>query len=146
MGVKGMRKKIVLSLLGVVLLGAVVILAQAPASSGVKRTVLIKDDLAPMPGPMTGYLIEGELPPGAETGWHTHPGDDFTYVGSGEFTLDVEGKAPQTFKAGTRFPNGPGVKHNGRNLSKTEPVKWAAAFVVEQGKPATSPAAAPAQK
>ena len=141
-----MRKKLALGLVLAVLLGVVAIQAQAPVPSGAKRTVLIKDDVAPMPGPMTGYVIEGELPPGAETGWHTHPGNDFTYVRSGELTLEVEGKAPQTFKGGTAFHNQPGVKHNGRNLSKTEPVKYLAVWMLEQGKPPTSPVPAPAKK
>jgi glyoxylate utilization-related uncharacterized protein len=120
-----------------------------PAGNGtgrLRKTLSINPylDLAPTPGPMTGYVIEGELLPGAETGWHTHPGNDFTYVRSGELTLEVEGKATRTYKGGTAFHNEPGVKHNGRNLSKTEPVKYLAVWVLEQGKPPTSPA--PAKK
>jgi len=142
-----MQKRLVFSLvLAVLLLGIVAIQAQAPTPAGAKRTVLIQDNLAPTPGPMTGYVIEGELPAGAETGWHTHPGNDFTYVRSGELTLEVEGKATHTYKGGTAFHNEPGVKHNGRNLSKTEPVKYVAVWVLEQGKPPTSPAPAPAKK
>ncbi|MFZ3214250.1 MAG: cupin domain-containing protein [Terriglobales bacterium] len=139
-----MRNILVVSLVLTVLLGVVAIQAQAPAAA--KRTVLIQDNLAPMPGPLTGYVIEGELAPGAETGWHTHPGNDFTCIRSGELTLEVEGKATRTYKGGTAFHNEPGVKHNGRNLSKTEPVKYFAVWVLEQGKPATSPAPAPAKQ
>jgi quercetin dioxygenase-like cupin family protein len=134
-----MTKKIVLGLVLAVLLGAVAIQAQAPAPSGLKRTVLLKDDMAPM-GAMTGYLVEGELAPGAEIGRHTHPGQEFFYVLSGEAILEVEGKPPQTVKAGMGIHDEPGVPHSVRNLSKTEPWKYVAFLVIEQGKAPVIPA------
>jgi quercetin dioxygenase-like cupin family protein len=140
-----MRKKIMLSAVLAVLVGVVAIQAQAPAPSGIKRNVLVKDEMAPMPA-MTGYLIEVELAPGAESGWHTHPGHDFDYVRSGEAILEVKGKPPQTLKAGMGIHTEPGVLHNARNPSKTEPFKYVAFFVIEQGKPVTIPAPAPAKK
>src|SRR5215467_1929884 len=94
-----MRKKSASGLVLVFLLGVIAIQAQAPAPSGIKRNVLLKDDLAPMQA-MTAYVVEGELAPGAESGWHTHPGHDFSYVRSGEATFDYEGKASQTVKQG----------------------------------------------
>ena len=136
-----MTRKIVLGLVLAVLLGVVAIQAQAPAPSGIKRNVLVKDDMAPM-GAMTGYLVEGELAPGAETGRHTHPGHEFFYVRSGEGILEVEGKPPQTVKAGMGIHEEPGVVHNVRNLSKTEPWKYVTFIVIEQGKPAVIPAPA----
>ena len=70
-----MRKKIVFGIVLAALLGVVAIQAQAPG----KRNVLVKDDMAPMPE-TTGYLIEVELPPGAESGRITHPGQEFFYI------------------------------------------------------------------
>lgn len=136
-----MRKRIVLGLVLAVLLGVVAIQAQAPAPAGIKRNVLVKDDLAPMPA-MTAYVVETELAPGAETGRHTHPGHDFDYVRSGEAILEVEGKPPQTVKAGMGFHIEPGVVHNARNVSKTEPFKIATVYLIEQGKPVAIPAPA----
>lgn len=136
-----MRKKLVLSLVLAVLLGVVAIQAQAPAPSGIKRNILVKDDVAPMPA-MTGYLVEGELAPGAETGRHTHPGHEFFYVRSGEAILEVEGKPPQTVKPGMGIHAESGVVHNARNPSKTEPWKYVTFLVIEQGKPAIIPAPA----
>ena len=140
-----MSKKIVLGLVVAVLLGVVAIQAQAPAPSGIKRTVLLKEDIAPMPA-MTAYVAEGELAPGVESGWHTHPGHDFTYIRSGEGILEVEGKQPQTLKAGVAIHNLPGVVHNVRNPSNTEPLKYSSVYIIEQGKPVAAPAPAPAKK
>ena len=140
-----MPKKIVFGLILAVLLGVVAIQAQAPAPSGIKRNVLVKDEMAPMPA-MTGYIIEQELAPGVEGGWHTHPGHDFDYVLSGEAILEVEGKPPQTLKPGMGIHVEPGVVHKARNASKTEPFKYVSFYVIEQGKPITMPASAPAKK
>jgi quercetin dioxygenase-like cupin family protein len=140
-----MARKYRFGLVLALLLGAVAIQAQAPAPAGIKRKVLIQENLSPMPA-MTAYVVEGELPPNAESGWHTHPGHDFTYVRSGEATLDYEGKPSVTAKPGMALHNAPGVPHNVRNVSKTEPFKYSSVFIIEQGKPVAVPAAAPAKK
>jgi len=103
-----------------------------------KRNVLLKDDLAPMPA-MTAYVVEGELAPGAESGWHAHPGHDFSYVRSGKATFGYENKPPRTFKQGMVMHNEPGVVHNFRNSSKTEPFKYVSVFIIEQEKPVAIP-------
>ncbi len=140
-----MRKRFGLSLVIAVLLGIAATQAQAPAPSGAKRTVLLKDDLAAMPA-MTAYVVEGELAPGAESGWHTHPGHDFTYARSGEATFEFEGKPSQTLKPGMALHNPPGLVHNVRNGSTTEPFKYSTVFILEPGKPLATPATAPAKK
>jgi quercetin dioxygenase-like cupin family protein len=140
-----MTNKIVLGFVLAVLVGVVAIQAQAPAPSGIKRNILVKDDLAPMPA-MTAYVVETELAPGTETGWHTHPGHDFDYVRSGEAILEVEGKPPQTLKPGMGIHIEPGAVHNARNASKTAPFRIATVYLIEQGKPPASPAPAPAKK
>ena len=136
-----MTKKIVFGIVLGVLLGVVAIQAQAPAPSGLKRKILVKDDMAAM-GAMTGYLVEGELAPGAESGRHTHPGHEFFYVRSGEGILEEEGKPPQPVKPGMGIHEEPGVAHNVRNTSTTEPWKYVTFIVAEQGKPAVTPAPA----
>jgi quercetin dioxygenase-like cupin family protein len=140
-----MTKKIVVGLVLAVLLGVVAVQAQAPAPPGLKRNILVKDDLAPMPA-MTSYLVETELAPGAQSGWHTHAGHDFDYVRSGEAILEIEGKPPQTLKPGMGIHIDPGVPHNVRNDSKSEPFKIATVYLIEQGKPVASPVPAPAKK
>jgi len=133
-----MTKKIMFGIVLAALLGVVAIQAQAPAG---KRNVLVKDDMAPMPE-TTGYLIEVELAPGGDSGKITHPGQEFFYVNSGEAIFEVEGKPPQTLKAGMGIHVEPGVVHSARNPSKTEPFKYVAFFVIQRGKPVTIPASA----
>lgn len=62
-----MRKKLMLGLVLVLLLGVVAIQAQAPAPSAIKRNVPVKADMPDM-GPMEGYVAEVEIAPGGESG------------------------------------------------------------------------------
>jgi quercetin dioxygenase-like cupin family protein len=63
-----------------------------------------------------------EIPPGAETGWHTHPFPAYAYVLSGELVVELEGGKVNTFKAGDAIAETVNMLHNGRNAG-SEPVK-----------------------
>lgn len=65
-----------------------------------------------------------EIPPGAETGWHTHPVPVYAYVLSGSLTVEVEGKPTSVFQAGDAFVEVVHTGHCGKN-SGTVPVKLA---------------------
>ncbi len=93
--------------------------AQAPP---VKRTDLVKADLAPMDAAVAQLWL-GELAPGASTGKHAHPTSRFVYVVEGAVILEIEGQAPRTFNAGEAFEEAPRVVHNFRNASDTAPAK-----------------------
>jgi quercetin dioxygenase-like cupin family protein len=108
--------------------------AQQPA---VTRKALLQQDLA-IPGYATA-LVAVDFPVGSREGKHTHPGTLIAYVQEGVLTLDSEGKPTATYKAGDTFSVEPGKIHEGIN-NGTTPVKVLAAFVVEKGKPITSPA------
>ena len=134
-----MAKKIALGLVLAVLVGVVAIQAQAPAPSAIKRNVLVKADMPAM-GPMDGYVVEVEIAPGGQSGRHYHPGHEFGYVLSGEETLEIDGKPPAIVKAGMPVHIDPGVIHNGKNNSATQPLKLVVVYVLEQGKPVAIPA------
>jgi len=136
-----MTKKIVLGLVLAVLLGVVAIQAQAPAPSAIKRNVLVKADMPDM-GPMEGSVVEVEIAPGGQSGRHYHPGHEFGYVLSGEETLEIDGKPPAIVKAGMPVHIDPGVIHNGKNNSATQPLKLLVVYVLEKGKPTAIPAPA----
>jgi quercetin dioxygenase-like cupin family protein len=95
----------------------------------VQRKVLLTHDLA-IPGYQT-VLGAVEIPPGGREGRHTHPGAVVVYIQEGVLTFDYEGNPTMTYKAGDSF--------FGINKG-TSPVKAVATFVVEKGKPLTSPA------
>src|SRR5215475_2260605 len=87
-----------------------------------KRTELLRTQL---PG-MDGYEMNvwvADIPPGAATGPHIHPTPRFVYVLDGAVVLELDGKSPQTFKVGQAFVEMPGVRHNFRNASTTEPAR-----------------------
>lgn len=90
--------------------------------SPIKRTDLLKSDLAEINGSEMNVWV-ADLAPGAATGRHTHPTPRFVYVVEGAVVLELDGKPPQTFKAGQAFAEMPGVVHNFRNASASEPAK-----------------------
>ncbi len=125
----GLASAIVVTTLGV--LGA-----QAPQ---VKRTILQQRDLS-APGRESVMAI-AEFPAGSETGRHTHPGEEVSFVESGPFVLEIEGQPAKTLQTGEPFFVPAGVIHNGHpEAGKT--AKVLVTYVVEKGKPATTPAPA----
>ncbi len=132
------KKILSLSVAAGVLLAGGAVLAQ---NSGLTRTVVTKADVS-VPG-REAVVAKVEVAPGGVAGWHTHPGDEISYVLEGETELLVAGLPTRVVKAGEAFVIPAGVVHNARNTG-TVPAKLAGVYVVEKGKPLASPAAAPA--
>jgi quercetin dioxygenase-like cupin family protein len=115
------------------------IVAQNP---GLTRTIVVKADVS-VPG-REAVVARVEVAPGGVAGWHTHPGDEISYVAEGEATLMIAGQPPRKVAAGEGFVIPAGVVHNARNDSMSA-VRLVGVYVVEKGKPLASPASAPAQ-
>lgn len=111
--------------------------AAAAQSTGIKRTVLKKEDVS-VPG-REAVVASVELAPGVVAGRHTHPGDEISYVMEGEGELMIDGEDPRRVKAGEAFVIKAGVIHDARNTG-TVPMKLVGVYVVEKGKPLASPA------
>jgi quercetin dioxygenase-like cupin family protein len=105
---------------------------------GIKRTIVYTGDVS-VPG-REARIASVEIAPGARAGHHTHPGDEITYVIEGQGELLIDGQPPLKFKAGDGFVVKAGSKHDARNTG-TQPVKLAAIYVVEKGKPLATPVA-----
>jgi len=75
---------------------------------------------------------------GAESGRHTHPGEEFGYVLDGTITVEVQGKTAVTKKAGEGFIIPPGVVHNAKNASAAS-ARVLATYIIEKGKPVATP-------
>jgi quercetin dioxygenase-like cupin family protein len=110
--------------------------AQAPAF---KRTILQQGDLS-VPG-REAVMALGEFPAGTETGRHTHPGEEISFVEAGPFVLEVDGEAARTLQTGQVFMVPAGKIHNGHPIPGGT-AKIVATYVVEKGKPVSSPAPA----
>ena len=133
-----MAKKLRTVVVGAVVLAAAgVIVAQ---TSALTRTMVTKADVS-VPG-REAVVARVEIAPGGIAGWHTHPGDEISYVMDGAATLMIAGLPPRLVTAGEGFVIPAGVVHNAQNDGAAA-VKLVGVYVVEKGKPLASPASAP---
>ena len=116
------------------------LLAQQP---GFKRVELQKHDLS-IPGREV-VQARAEFEPGAAVGSHTHPGEEISYILEGTLELQVAGKPNTTLKAGDAFMVPAETVHAAKNVGNG-PAKVLATYVVEKGKPLTTPVKATAAK
>ena len=125
------------TLIAIVALGAGIgiALAQQP---GFTRKMLQDQENITVPDRHVVQAL-AEFIPGGAAGRHTHPGEEFSYVVSGEIELQIEGQPPRLVKAGETFYVPAGVVHDGKNMAKGKTVVLAT-YVVEKGKPVASPA------
>lgn len=101
------------------------------------RTVLQQKTLS-VPG-REGVLVRAELAAGGSSVRHTHPGEEFGYVLEGTATFELAGQAPLALKSGDSFfipANTPHIAHN----TGTTPLKLISTYIVETGKPLSTPA------
>ena len=136
-------KKLPLALATVVALSLSfpIIAQQAAAPAPIKRTVLQRVDV---PGTPNYETVTGiaEIAPNVNIGRHTHPGAEETgYLIEGAMTLIVEGKAPQSLKAGDSYQIPINAIHDAKSADAG--AKVLAVYIVEKGKPLASPAASP---
>jgi quercetin dioxygenase-like cupin family protein len=111
------------------ILGSQMLSAQDALKSG---KVLERTVLKGAPG-WEAILVERTLPPGAESGKHTQAGNEIVYVESGSVTVEVQGKAAKTVKAGEAFSTTAGEVHNVKNASSSEAAKALAFYVAKKG-------------
>jgi len=120
--------------LTIVLAVTAVLVAQNPA---IKRTVVTRGDIS-VPG-REAVITNIEITPGGSAGRHTHPGDEISYVVSGQGEILMEGHPALKIKPGDGFIVPGGAKHDAHNTG-TEPLKLVGIYVVEKGKPLATPA------
>jgi quercetin dioxygenase-like cupin family protein len=111
-------------------------------STGLTRTLVTKGDVSV--ANREAVLMRVEIAPGGIAGWHTHPGDEVSYVAEGEVILMVAGQAPHKVLAGEGFVVPAGTVHNAKNEGSAA-VRLVGVYTIEKGKPLASPAADPAK-
>ena len=104
--------------------------------TGFKRTPVQQADLS-IPGKEVVQAV-ADIAPGAESGRHTHPGEEVAYIVEGTISLEIQGKPAVTKKAGEGFIIPPGTIHNAKNTSSA-PAKVLATYIIEKGKPPATP-------
>ena len=63
------------------------------------------------------------IPPGGETGWHTHPAPSFMYVMEGVLVVELKDGSKKEYKAGEALIEGAGTWFNNKN-NGNEPVRF----------------------
>jgi quercetin dioxygenase-like cupin family protein len=103
--------------------------------------LLLKERVAGMPTGNTQELsvLTATLKPGDRTVLHTHRFPVVVYVTAGAFTLELEGRAPITVKAGAALVEPANVKMTGYNRSATEPAKVVIVYASDPDMPFLDP-------
>jgi quercetin dioxygenase-like cupin family protein len=114
---------------------AVAVAVAVPSFAQLKRTVLQQVDTS-VPGREV-VTARADFPAGGATGLHTHPGDEISFVVEGAVEIVMDGTS-KTYKAGEAFSVIGGKVHDARAVGG--PAVVIANYVIEKGKPATSPA------
>jgi len=128
-------------LVSIVVLGIVVGLAYA---DDLTRTVLMKKDLEGVAGKEVTVFM-AQYKPGAKSGKHYHPGQEFIYVLSGNGKMEESGKPAVEMKPGTILyfqsdPKSPSYVHEATDLGGTEGMKLLVILITEKGQPLAYPA------
>jgi quercetin dioxygenase-like cupin family protein len=110
---------------GLALLALLAIGPPAGAQGTTSPQLLLRQVLAGMPRGDTQEVrvLTAGFKPGDKTVFHTHRFPVIVYVLEGTFTLELEGRAPLTVKAGEAMVEPPNVKMTGYNRSATEPLR-----------------------
>jgi quercetin dioxygenase-like cupin family protein len=80
------------------------------------------------------------VPPGGETGWHTHAVPLFGYILEGELTVDYGADGLHTYRPGDTLMEAMNHPHNGMNRG-TVSVRLLAVYMGSANLPNSSPAA-----
>jgi quercetin dioxygenase-like cupin family protein len=111
--------------------------AAAQESGSARPNIIHRELVAGMPrgDRQEVRVITASFKPGDKTVFHTHRFPVTVYVLEGAFTLEMEGRAPVTVKAGEAFVEPPDVKMTGHNRSTAEPLKVVVFYVSEPETP-----------
>lgn len=113
--------------------------AQAPGLAAPK--LVLKESVLQMPKGDTQEVrvLTAAFKPGDKTVFHTHRSPVTVYVLEGQFTLDLDGRAPVVVSAGQAFVEPPNVKMTGHNKSATDPLRVVIFYVSEVDTPFLEP-------
>ena len=88
------------------------------------------------PAKLTTAIIS--MPPGGETGWHTHGVPLTGLILEGELTIDYGEKGKRTYKAGQSLAEAINVPHNGQNTGSGI-LKLFVVYIGAEGLPTSIP-------
>ena len=83
-----------------------------------------------------------EIPAGAESGWHTHPGEEVGYIIAGTVQMAIRGRPTLSLQDGDGFLIPPRTPHNARDVGPGTGYMLST-YIVEPGQPLASLAGEP---
>jgi quercetin dioxygenase-like cupin family protein len=78
--------------------------------------------------------VTTEIPPGVESGWHIHPGEEVGYIMAGSIEMMIEGRSTVVLRTGHGFLIPPRTPHNARDLGP-ETGHMLSTYIVEADQP-----------
>ena len=78
--------------------------------------------------------VETLIPPGVESGWHVHPGEEVGYIIAGQVEMMIRGRATVVLHPGEGFLIPPRTPHNARDFGP-ETGRMLSTYIVETGQP-----------
>ena len=118
----------------VAVVGVVAAVCAVTLSAQIKRTVLQQVDTS-IPGREV-VTARADFPAGGATGLHTHPGDEISFVADGAVEIVMDGSS-KVYRKGEAFNVIGGKPHDAKAVDG--PAVVIANYVIEKGKPATTP-------
>ena len=111
--------------IGLALIALLAAVTSAAAQGTASPQLLLREVLSGMPrgDKQEVRVLTAGFKPGDKTVFHTHRFPVIVHVLEGAFTLELEGRAPITVKAGEAMVEPPNVKMTGYNRSATEPLR-----------------------
>lgn len=110
---------------------------EPPASAAPAVVPLMNRDVVGAPG-KEAVMITVAYQPGGTSLPHRHDAQVFVYVLEGAMTMQVDGSAPVTLRAGQTFYEGPKDVHRvSMNASQTEAAKILVFMIKDKARPAT---------
>jgi quercetin dioxygenase-like cupin family protein len=111
--------------------------APAPATGLAMPTLVLKESVSQMPQSATQEVrvLTASFKPGDRTVFHSHRWPVTVYVLEGQFSLELEGRAPVVVSAGQAFVEPPNVKMTGYNKSTSDGLRVVIFYVSDTGTP-----------
>lgn len=110
----------------------------ATAGDGLAKPELIRREVVqgmPKGDRQEIRVLTATFQPGDRTVFHTHRSPVTVYVLEGQFTLELEGRAPVMVRAGEAYVEPPHVRMTGFNRSTSQPLKVLIFYVSDPGTP-----------
>jgi quercetin dioxygenase-like cupin family protein len=111
------------------------------ALAGTLKRTELQHSASSIPGREIVQVLT-EIPAGAESGWHTHPGEEIGYLLAGTVQMMIEGSPSLRLHAGDPFLIPPRRPHNALDLGP-ETGQMLSTYIVEADQPVATFVAQP---